>query len=109
MNESLLVDDARFLEFMQEKLKSKSQKYESLKKYGIIIIGVFVLIMDVLDTTLDRRISAQRLNGWYAMLISSMVTTLLLLIMFAVAIAILITATRTMDKIDMARGEAQQK
>jgi len=43
------------------------------------------------------------------MLISSTVTTLLLLIMFAVAIAILITATRTMDKIDMARGEAQQK
>ena len=103
MTESTLVDDSRFVEFLQEKLKKKSQKYATLKKYGIVVIGVLVPINDVLDTIIDRRI--ENSNEWIVLRISFIVTTVLLLIMLSIAIFILIQASRTMDKIDMARGE----
>ena len=68
---------------------------------------MLVVINEVLDTIIDRRIT--NYNDWIILLISSIVTTVLLLIMFSTAIVILILASRTMDKIDMARGEARQE
>jgi hypothetical protein len=110
MKQSLLLNDERWLQFMHEKIQTKSQKYERLKKYGIVVIAILVIANDFLATEIDYIISnPQDLSYLGTMILGNFAVIILLLLMFCIALFLLVSATRTMDKIDAARGESQQK
>lgn len=100
----MLGDDSKFLAFLQEKLESKSTKYKRSKHMGIVCIGILVLTQDVLTSIIDHDISTETYGAKY-LFYSNIVVSLGLLGFFITALVMLISATRTMDKIDVARGE----
>lgn len=88
-------------------MNSKSKKYKRIKHIGIVLIGILVLTQDVLSSILDHYISISHdeTYGLRYLFYSNLVVSLGLLGFFITALGMLISATRTMDKIDVTRGE----
>lgn len=94
---------------MQETLEERSKTYKKWKSVGIVVAAVLIAVNEVLCSEFDRLLSNYGVSRkWlgYLLYLSS-ITTVLIFLVFSVALYMLISASRTMDKIDEARGETK--
>ena len=105
MTDSLLVNDDRWIEFVEEKITNKQKKYKKMKNIGICLILLFVtgqsIVSEELDTDLFH-LSKDVKEGDFWL---NATTFVCLDIMMGISIFMLVEATRTMRKLAAASGD----
>jgi hypothetical protein len=101
LRDSVIVDDSKFVEYVQQKVQHKKTQYTRVRWLGIAVIVSIEAFLELIYAVL-REPEQQRL-----LMLCSIIGVGLEMAMWLVAIAILIIATRTMEKIEKASGAEQ--
>ena len=108
LRDSLLIDDNRWVEYVEEKLRKKTLKYNRCKKAGICLILLFVSAQTLISSQLDQdwfKDNNQFRVVWFCVNLALFACLLVLMIL---AIVLLVIATRTMDKLAEQSNTAHQ-